>query len=120
MCFSYHTAGRILRLLDRRDEAEIAFRRAHDLQPEILNPLLELVRCLSEQNKHEEALLFARRAVDIEPESAAALGNLTACLLSCGQREEARLTLDRAIELDPGDEINQNLNRYFERLLKKR
>ncbi len=120
MCFSYHTAGRILLLLGRRDEAQIAFRRAHDLQPEILNPLLELVRCLGEQDRHEEALPFARRAVDVEPESAAALGNLAACLLRCGQREEARLALDRAIELDPGDEINQNLNKYFERLLKKR
>lgn len=109
--------GIVLRLLDRRAEAETAFRRAHELDPRALNTLLELVRCLAEQRKFEEALPFARDAVDVAPASAAAWGNLAMTLVKTRDRVGARQAIDRAIELDPDDQINryilENFDKFF-------
>lgn len=118
MSFAHFTHGLILRILLRRADAEMAFRRANQLQPGVINTLRELVRCLGEQDKHEEALPFAREATEVEPADAGAWGNLAMCLVRCGERAEARKAIDFAIDLDPQDPINRtirdNFDRYFE------
>ncbi len=120
MAFSCSTAGRILRLLDRKAEAEEAFRKANELWPGTISILLELVRCLAEQDKHKDALAFARKGVEVAPESAAAWGNIAMCLISCGERQEARQAIDHAIDLDPEDRINQHICKNFEAFFQKR
>jgi hypothetical protein len=118
LAFAHFTLGLILRLLHRREEAERAFRKANELQPGVINTLLELVRCVGEQDKHFEALTFAREAVRLGPVDAGAWGNLAMCLISCGEREEARKAIEHAIELDPQDRINryvwENFEGYFQ------
>jgi len=120
MAFAHFTFGLILRILHRLDEAERAFRKANELQPGVINTLLELVRCLGEQDKHLDALPFAREAVRVGPVNAGAWGNLAMCLISCGEREEARKAIDYAIELDPQDSINHYIQDNFEDYFKKR
>jgi Flp pilus assembly protein TadD len=118
MAFAHFTFGLILRILRRQEEAERAFRKANELQPSVIT-LLELVRCLGEQDKHRDALPFAREAVKIGPLNTGAWGNLAMCLISCGEREEARKAIDYAIELDPQDSINQYIRDNFEDYFKK-
>ena len=113
--FAYFARGLILRVLNHQPEAELAFRQCNDLMPDVINTLLELVRCLGKQGKHDEALPFARKAVEVEPEGAAAWGNLASCLVDCGQREEARRAIEFAITLDPDDPINRYIRGKVEK-----
>lgn len=119
MGFSHFTAGLILRILHRLEDAEQAFRRANELQPGVINTLREIVRCLGEQNKHSEALPFAREAVNVAPLDAGAWGNLAMCLIQSGEREQARKAIDCAIDLDPKDPINRCIRDNFEGYFKK-
>ena len=107
--FTQFTRGLVLRLLNRRDEAERAFRRANELQPGVPNTLIELVRCLGEQGKYEEALPFAEQAVALNPEGPAAWGNLATCAFRCGDVTRAREAVDRALVLDPENAINRHI-----------
>lgn len=115
MSFAHFTNGMILRILKDLESAETCFRRANDLQPDVSNTLLELVRCLGEQGKHEDALPFARKAVACEPDDPACLGNLAMTLLSVGQKDEARITIERALEIDPNDPVNRLIYSNFEK-----
>jgi hypothetical protein len=110
--------GLILRVLFRRQEAEVAFREANELCPGEFNVLQELVKCLAELKKPQEALPFARQAVEVHPVAASAWGNLAMCLLQCGEREEALSAIDHAINLDPQDKLNRQIREKFERYLK--
>ena len=119
MAFAHFALGLTLRILDRREEAEQAFRNANELQPGTINTLRELVRCLGEQNKHRQALPFAQEAVTIAPNDAGAWGNLAMSLIQCGERQEARNAIQHAIELEPQNKLNRyilnNFERYFEK-----
>ncbi len=92
MSFAHFAKGLVLRILKQPESAETCFRRANELQPDVSNTLLELVRCLGEQGKHEDALPFAQKAVKCEPDSPAALGNLAMTLFLLGDKKEARIT----------------------------
>jgi tetratricopeptide (TPR) repeat protein len=114
LAFAHFARGLILRILNRQREAEPAFRKANELQPGVMNTLLELVRCLGEQGKHQEALSFAREATRVDSTDAAAWGNLAMCLIQCGQRAEARRAIDCATDLDPDDPLNCQIRDNFE------
>lgn len=119
MAFAHFSRGLVLRILQRLPEAESAVRKANELQPGVINTLLELVLCLGEQGKFAEALPFARQAVESGPDSSGAWGNLAMCLIQTGQRQEARKAIDHAVGLDPKDPLNRyirdNFDDYFER-----
>ena len=110
---AHFAVGLVLRILKRREEAELAFRKANDLQPGVINTLRELVRGLGEQGKNHEALAFARETVKAEPDDAGAWGNLAMCLIQCEERSEAREAIDRALSLDPQDPINLQIRENF-------
>lgn len=112
--FAHFALGLVFRALMRAENAERAFKTADELQPDVPDTLLELVRCLGEQGKHVEAVPYARRAVEIVPKSPACLGNLATCLLLSGEKEEAREYLERALDLDPNDPINRQNAKNFE------
>lgn len=112
--FVHFARGLILRVLLRRQEAELAFREANELEPAEINILQELVRCLGEQRKTCEALPFAREATRVAPTAAAAWGNLAQCLAECGERDEARKAIRFAIDLDPQDPINRTIRDNLE------
>ena len=119
MAFAHFARGLVLRILKRLTEAEASFRKANELQPGVINTLLEIVRCLGEQEKHREALPFARKATEVGPVDAGAWGNLAMCLIQCGERAEARKAIDCAIALDPRDQLNRYIRDNFENYFKK-
>jgi len=115
MSFAHFSKGLILRILRDPASAEICFRRANELQPDVSNTLLELVRCLGEQGKNEDALPFAREAVRIDSNNPACLGNLAMTLFMLGEKVEALATIERALEIDPNDPINRLIYSNFEK-----
>jgi hypothetical protein len=118
MALAHFANGLVLRMLARRDEAEIEFREAHHLEAADVNTIRELVRCLGEQEKHAEALPFARKAVHLAPLDGGVWANLAMCLIALREREEARRAIERAVLCDADDPINryiyENFERYFE------
>lgn len=114
MPFAHFAKGLILRILKEPEFAEGCFRKALELQPDVSNTLLELVRCLGEQGKHLDALPFARKAVELEPENPACLGNLAMTLFLVGENEEGRRVIDKALEIDPADPINRMIYSNFQ------
>ena len=114
LAFAHFTHGLILRILQRHQEAETAFRHANQIQPGVINTLRELVRCLGEQGKHSEALPFARVAVSANPDDAGAWGNLAMCLIQSRERDEARKAIDHAIKLDPLNPLNRYIRDNFD------
>lgn len=114
MAFAHYSHGLVLRVLKQPDAAEPKFKRANELNPNLLITLLELVRCLGEQGKHEEALPYARAAVTVSPHNPACLGNLAMCLLLVGEKEEARTHIELALKIDPNDAVNNLIYSNFE------
>ena len=107
--FAHFVAGLICRILAMPEEAETRFRKALFLKPDELNTLLELTRCLGEQERPQEALEFARKAVEVAPGSAETWGNLAMCLFQCGDNDQAKESIDRAIALEPSNSINRRI-----------
>lgn len=115
MSFAHFARGLLFRILKQHDSAETSFRVANYLQPNVTNTLLELVRCLGEQEKYVDAVPFARQAVEIEPDSPACLGNLAMSLFMIGKKDEALGYIERALEIDPLDQINRQIYQNFEK-----
>jgi tetratricopeptide (TPR) repeat protein len=109
----YYAMGVVLRLLDRRSEAEAEFLSAHELEPENTAVLRDLVRSLGEQDRPQEALPFARKAANIAPTDATLVGNVAACLLECGDLKEAMTVITEALELDPANVLNQRMHEHI-------
>jgi hypothetical protein len=118
--FAHFAHGLVRRVLKRPQDAEVQFRKSLSYSPNVINTLLELTRCLSEQNRPADAEEFARRAVEVEPSSAAAWGNLAMNLIELRRREEARKAIDKAISLDPQDKINRYILEHFDGYFDKR
>jgi tetratricopeptide (TPR) repeat protein len=59
--------GAILEVLDRRPEAEAAYRRAHDLEPQNLLAIAGLASTASHGGRHGEARAFAEQVLAVEP-----------------------------------------------------
>ncbi|HRI04987.1 MAG TPA: tetratricopeptide repeat protein [Pyrinomonadaceae bacterium] len=113
MAIAHFACGLILRVLKQPADAEAYFRRANDLTPGVSNTILELVRCLGEQEKFDQAVPFAREGVAYEPNNPACLGNLALSLLMIGEKNEARQHLDKALAIDANDPINRQMLKKF-------
>lgn len=111
--FAHFAYGLVLRVLLRREEAEVQFRKSLSFRPGLINTLLELTRCLAEMGRHAEAEPCARDAVEVSPDSAAAWGNLAAVLIDLKDREGAKAALDKALLIDSTDTINRRIADRF-------
>ncbi len=111
--------------LARYEEAERAYRRAIELEPQNPDPRYGLGKLLQERLKrYEEAAQAYRSAIDLDPKFPHAWNNLGYLLQAHLKRyEEAEQAYRRAIELDPqlphpwnglGNLLQDHLERYEE------
>lgn len=116
VCLSHFILGSILRLLRRTDEARLAFHKADQIEPGVINVLFEIANWFLDERQYEKALQLSFKAVDLASKSAIAWGNLAIVLIRCGDRERGQSAIDRAIELGPRDRINRTIDDNFDEL----
>lgn len=94
-----HAAHGFVALNDRWDwtEAERAFGRSLQLDPNQEVALISLSRLYASQGRFDQALAFARRAVDAHPSSTRAAVTLGWAQLFAGNAEGARATCGQAL-----------------------
>ncbi len=98
---AYVTLGILLQNQQRIEEAEEAYRKAIDLNPNDATAYSNLGNLLQNQQRIEEAEEAYRKAIDLNPNEATAYSNL-GNLLSDQQRiEEAEEAYRKAIDLNP-------------------
>jgi tetratricopeptide (TPR) repeat protein len=92
--------GAALEQLGRTEEAETAFRRAHDLQPDNLLALAGLASTASSHGRHGEARGFAEQVLAVEPGYPEAVFVLARADLAEGHYADGEGRL-RALVADP-------------------
>jgi tetratricopeptide (TPR) repeat protein len=96
-----HLKGMALVLTGRGAEAEIAFRRAIELNPNDLTPYQSLAQYLAYTGRREEVLATYEKAVETRPDSAGLLLVLGSLYEAYGDLDKAREIYERAIQVDP-------------------
>ena len=86
--------------LGRFEDAESEFRRAHELDRNAAQPLINIGSLWLEQSDFQPALVVLREAARLEPRSPAALYYLGYALYKLSQLDEAESALIGALELD--------------------
>ena len=84
----------------RFEDAESEFRRAHALNRNAAQPLINIGSLWLEQSDFQPAVVVLREAARLEPRSPAALYYLGYALYKLAQLDEAENALIRALELD--------------------
>ena len=92
--------SRLQRVRSRFDDAELEFRRAHELKRSAAQPLINIGSLWLVQGDFQPALVVLREATRLEPRSPAALYYLGYALYKLAQLDEAENALIRALELD--------------------
>lgn len=96
-----HLEGMVLVLTGRGAEAEAAFRRAIELDPNDLTPYQSLAQYLAYTGRREEVLATYEKAVETRPDSAGLLLVLGSLYEAYGDLDKARETYERAVKADP-------------------
>ncbi|HTY99938.1 MAG TPA: tetratricopeptide repeat protein [Rhodocyclaceae bacterium] len=93
--------GNLLKGAGRPDEAEVCYRRALDLKPDLVEAHNNLANLFKDANRMEEAEAAYRRAVELRPDYAEAWNNLGTLLKAEGRWRDAEPCYRRALELKP-------------------
>jgi tetratricopeptide (TPR) repeat protein len=101
--------GCVLLKLDLPGDAELALRRAVELQPDTPAYLTNLGVCCDRQGRRDEAVLWYRRSTQKGSGSAVAYHNLGAIYAEAGRAQEAIRAFESAIAIEPDAEGYHNL-----------
>ncbi|WP_053076781.1 tetratricopeptide repeat protein [Caenimonas sp. SL110] len=93
--------GSRLRKLGKTVEAEAAYRRALDLDPQHVEIAFSMANLLRAQGRHIEAEAFYRQVIRLAPQLAKAHNNLAVLLRAMGRSDEAQASYRKAIETAP-------------------
>jgi predicted O-linked N-acetylglucosamine transferase (SPINDLY family) len=93
--------GLALVALDRKEDAEAAFRQAIAVQPDQWEGWSHLGTLLCRLGRNDEGVEAHRRACELTPGSPALSRNLATALRLAGRYDEALQALERAIALNP-------------------
>jgi protein O-GlcNAc transferase len=93
--------GQILERLDRRDDAEIAYRKAIEIDARCAEAFNNLGRLLQSKDQLREAASCFRNAIDLVPDYAEPHANIGNLLKDRGDLDGAIAAFRRAIELRP-------------------
>jgi Flp pilus assembly protein TadD len=88
-------------LFQRSDEAEVAYRKALELDPQYVFAWNNLGIALSGQNRYAEAEAAYRKALELDPQFASAWYNLGVVLSRQNRYAEAEAACRKALEFDP-------------------
>jgi tetratricopeptide (TPR) repeat protein len=98
---AHNELGVMYRQVGRREDAEAAFLRAHDLNASTADPLINLTSLYIEENNAERAVDTGEKAVKTNSRSASAFLNLGVALYKAAQLDRAEAALKKALELAP-------------------
>lgn len=90
-----------LKRLERLDEANEAYKKALECEPEDHVVLSNLGGNLNDQERYEDALPYLEKAVSIAPNAIGARVNLTNTLSSLGRTREGRQIIEAVLEKAP-------------------
>ena len=93
--------GLILINLGKLKEAELSFRKAIALKPDLAEAHSNLGNLLRDLGQLKEAESYTRKAIQLNPNLAEAYSNLGNILINLGLLKEAEICLIKAIELNP-------------------
>lgn len=97
----YNDLGSLLLLADRTAEAEAAYRRAIELDPNKVSALFNLAQLLQQRGEKREALRLYDRVVDLQPNHAWANYQIGTLYEGWDQESKAVEHYARAFALDP-------------------
>ena len=100
--------GTILKDLGKLEEAEIATRKAIELNPNFADAYNNLGTILIDLGNLQEAEIATRKAIKLNPNFADAYNNLGAILIDLGNLQEAEIATRKAIELNPNFAMAHN------------
>ena len=116
--------GDVLRKMERYGEAESAYRKALEIDPENASAHKKLSQSLLKLNRLDEALVEAKRAVECAPGNPKFLVFLGNALSQCNRISEAGHTYREALQLHsdfaPAKKALSKLAKQREGLLSKR
>ncbi len=113
--------GVILKSLGKLQEAEIATRKAIELNPDFAEAHLNLGNILRDLDKLKDAELSTNKAIEINPDFAEAHYNLGIILKNLGKLKDAELSTNKAIKIKPNyAEAHLNLGIILKNLGKLR
>ena len=98
---AYGELGLILMAADYRERAEVAYRNAHGLAPDVMRWPYYLAHLYRQRGDRERAAEFFARALVLEPADLAALIWLGRMHLDGGRPAEAAAAFERALAIDP-------------------
>ena len=93
--------GRAARELGRLEAAADHFRRAMELDPRNVEPVLDLANVRRRQQRPEQAAELLQRARELRPDDPATLHTVAEALRTQGRIEEALATYRAVLEIDP-------------------
>ena len=112
----FNNRGNALRALDRHEDAVAAFRRALEIEPDLVDALNNLGATLRHLGKLEEAGETLEQALVRQPSNPGILNNLANVRDSLGEREEALRLWRRAVSIEPKHaESWRNMGRALQR-----
>ena len=109
--------GVILRNFGKLKEAELAARKAIEINPDYALAYSNLGTILKDLGKLKEAELVARKTIELNPDYALAYSNLGTILKDLGKLKEAELVTRKGIEINSEiAEIHSNLGSILKNL----
>ena len=105
---TYSNLGNLFSDLKRYNEAEIAYRKAIELNPAHATAYYNLGALLGDLKRTDEAEATFRKAIELNPSDAAAYSNLGNTLKDLKRYDEAEAAYRKAIELNPSDATAYN------------
>jgi tetratricopeptide (TPR) repeat protein len=102
---SWFMLGNCLRDLDRKGEAEGAYRKALELKPSQPEALANLGMLIAGQDRHAEAIALFLKALETRPGMVEALTSLAGSYSKTGRMDEAVATQLKVVADHPGDAV---------------